>query len=74
MRNLRAEAAVRVRIGDGPTIGGDATVEEGGADIRRAFAARYQGWREGAELSGWARTATTVAVREAPGVRPEGPG
>ena len=74
VRNLRAEPEVRVRVGDGDAATGMASVEEGGDGLRRAFAARYQGWREGAELSGWARSATTVAVRPAPGVRPEGPG
>lgn len=68
VRNAEADRSVRVRVGDGATLDGTAAVEEGGDDLRRAFGARYQGWREGGELSGWARTATTIAVRSASGI------
>ena len=69
VRNARADGRVQVRVGDdGPTEAGTASVEEGGDDLRRAFAARYQGWHDGAELSGWARSATTVAVRAVTGI------
>jgi hypothetical protein len=40
-------------------------VEVTGADdalARELLAAKYQGWRAGAPLSGWARTALPVAV------------
>jgi hypothetical protein len=29
---------------------------------RRLLAAKYQGWREGRSLSGWARTAVPIAI------------
>lgn len=35
------------------------------AAARRLLAARYQGWREGDELSDWAATAMVVAVHPA---------
>lgn len=30
--------------------------------VRRLLAAKYQDWREGRPLSGWARTALPVAI------------
>jgi deazaflavin-dependent oxidoreductase (nitroreductase family) len=63
VRNLRRQPAVRVNIGGGWFAG--RAVEVTGADdalARELLAAKYQGWRAGAPLSGWARTALPVAV------------
>jgi deazaflavin-dependent oxidoreductase (nitroreductase family) len=64
VRNLRANPRVHLRIGDVERPASARVVtdadEEGTA--RRLLAAKYQGWREGAALSGWARTALVVAV------------
>ncbi len=71
VRNLRAEPRVRIRFGgprDPGTDGGvDATARlvtdpQEQELARRLLAGRYQGWREGRELSSWARTALVVAV------------
>jgi deazaflavin-dependent oxidoreductase (nitroreductase family) len=64
VRNLRADRAVRVRIGD-QWFAGVATEIEGGPDdplARRLLAAKYQGWSEGRPLSGWARGSLPVAI------------
>jgi deazaflavin-dependent oxidoreductase (nitroreductase family) len=65
VRNIRRHPDVTVRIGRRRTPGrarilGPADPEDAAA--RRLLAAKYQGWREGRPLSGWARTALTVAV------------
>jgi deazaflavin-dependent oxidoreductase (nitroreductase family) len=64
VRNLLADSSVSVRI-DGVDRAGTARVvddpsEDGPA--RTLLAAKYQGWREGRELSDWARTALAIAV------------
>jgi len=62
--NLRAEPRVRVRIG-GQTVAGRARVIEGEpkeAVARRLLAAKYQGWRDGAPLSGWAAGSLPVEI------------
>lgn len=64
VRNLRAEPRVRIRIG-GATIAGRARVIEGEPRemlARRLLAAKYQGWREGQSLSGWARSSLPVEI------------
>jgi deazaflavin-dependent oxidoreductase (nitroreductase family) len=64
VRNLRANPAVRVRVG-GDWIAGVATLVEGQADEPRArelLAAKYQGWSPGRTLSEWARTSLPVRV------------
>lgn len=64
VRNLRAQPAVRVRLG-GTTLTGRARVIEGEAPERRArqlLAGKYQRWREGQPLSGWARSALPVEI------------
>jgi deazaflavin-dependent oxidoreductase (nitroreductase family) len=69
VRNIRRDGAVRVRIGD-RWFAGAAMVVEGGPDdglARRLLAAKYEGWIDGASLSGWARSALPVAID----VRPE---
>jgi deazaflavin-dependent oxidoreductase (nitroreductase family) len=64
VRNLRADPGVRVRLRDlvieaTARVVTDPTVE---AAARRMLAAKYQGWREDAPMSRWARTALPVAI------------
>lgn len=64
VRNLRANPAVRVRIG-GRTLHGHAREIEGDAAeplARRLLAAKYQGWREGDRLSAWASGSLPVEI------------
>lgn len=64
VRNVRADPAVRVRLG-GRTIDGRARVlEDGEREVlaRRLVAAKYQGWREGAPLSAWAAGSLPVEI------------
>ncbi len=63
VRNLRAEPAVRVRIGP-TTLAGTAVVLEPGHEdeaAREALVVKYRS-REG-DLEGWRRTALPVAIR-----------
>jgi len=63
VKNVVADPRVMIEIGD-ETLQGVASVEDQDApDARRALAARYQGWHEGEELSGWATGAMAVGVR-----------
>jgi deazaflavin-dependent oxidoreductase (nitroreductase family) len=67
VRNIRAHPEVVVdlrRPGVEPRAGRARIVTDGGEDLiaRRVLAAKYQGWREGAALSSWARSALPVAV------------
>jgi deazaflavin-dependent oxidoreductase (nitroreductase family) len=64
VRNLMADPRVEVRIGDRTARAFARIVEDPQeeAAARRLLAAKYQGWREGRSLSGWARTATPVAL------------
>ena len=57
VRNLRADPAVRVRIG-GRTIEG----EPAEPTARRLLAAKYQRWREGEPLSSWAARSLPVEI------------
>ena len=64
VRNLRAESRVRVRIG-GMTVAGTARIIEGELEemvARRLLAAKYQGWVDGAPLSGWAAGSLPVEI------------
>ena len=64
VRNMKAHPAVSVRIGP-ETFSGTARVvtdQDEDALARRLLASKYQGWREGAELSTWAQTALPVAI------------
>jgi deazaflavin-dependent oxidoreductase (nitroreductase family) len=64
VQNMRVRPDVRVRFG-GPWFSGVATEIEGGEDeaaARQLLAAKYQGWREGRSLSGWARKSLAVAI------------
>lgn len=68
VRNLRADPSVRVEVAgvDRPALA--RVVDDPGeeASARRLLAAKYQGWREGAPLSTWARTALVVAIEPEP--------
>jgi len=65
VRNVRKTPRVRVRIGT-QTATGAARVVRGGTKedelARQLLDGKYQGWREGKRLSGWARTALPVAI------------
>ena len=64
VRNLRIEPRVRLRLG-GRTIAGHARVIEGEpreSQARRLLAAKYQGWADGAPLSGWAAGSLPVEI------------
>jgi deazaflavin-dependent oxidoreductase (nitroreductase family) len=64
VKNLLHDPRVSVRLGSQTRRGKARVVEEPEEDLRarRLLAAKYQGWREGRRLSGWARTALPVAV------------
>jgi deazaflavin-dependent oxidoreductase (nitroreductase family) len=64
VRNLRADPHVGVRIADREWEARARIVSDADEDarVRRLLAAKYQGWREGAPLSGWAQTALPVAI------------
>jgi deazaflavin-dependent oxidoreductase (nitroreductase family) len=64
VKNLQRDPAVRVRLGD-QTRSGKARVvadQDEDARARRLLAGKYQGWREGKRLSGWARNSLPIAV------------
>jgi hypothetical protein len=64
VRNIRKNAAVRVRFGD-LWLSGSATEIEGAADeplCRELLAAKYQGWHQGKRLSRWARESLPIAI------------
>jgi deazaflavin-dependent oxidoreductase (nitroreductase family) len=64
VRNLRANPAVTVRLGDRELAATARVVtdEAEEAMARRLLAGKYQGWREGRPMSGWATTALPVAL------------
>jgi deazaflavin-dependent oxidoreductase (nitroreductase family) len=63
VKNLLADPRVTIDIG-GDSFTGTAFVDDQDAiDARRALAARYQGWRDGEALSGWATSGMTIGVR-----------
>jgi deazaflavin-dependent oxidoreductase (nitroreductase family) len=75
VRNLQRDPAARLRFGTpgapehaarGRVVDGAAEGELDGA-VRRAMAAKYQGWRAGQPLGEWARTALVVEARLADG-------
>ena len=64
VRNLQTEPRASIRVGE-EERGASARLVETSAEeqrVRRMLAAKYQGWREGLPLSGWARTALPVAL------------
>ncbi|HEX2030225.1 MAG TPA: nitroreductase family deazaflavin-dependent oxidoreductase [Actinomycetota bacterium] len=64
VRNLLADPVATLRIGelDRPVRGRVVRDADEEAIARRLLAAKYQRWREGRPLSGWARTALPVAL------------
>lgn len=70
VKNIRAERAVRVRIGS-RSIAARGSILRPGTEDRRArelLDAKYMGWLPGKRLSAWARGA--LAVRIDPVLRP----
>jgi deazaflavin-dependent oxidoreductase (nitroreductase family) len=69
VKNLRANPAASVRIGEQTFQGLARGLEDGQeqALVRRLLAAKYQEWHEGQRLSSWARTALPVAIELAVG-------
>ena len=65
VRNLRKTPRVRLRIGT-QTANAKARVLRAGTTedelARQLLDGKYQGWREGKRLSGWARNALPVAI------------
>lgn len=64
VRNLMADPSVHFRIADREWDARARLVEEPGEDAlaRRLLASKYQGWREGKRMSGWARDSLVVAI------------
>jgi deazaflavin-dependent oxidoreductase (nitroreductase family) len=64
VKNMLADPQVTVRIGS-QELTATARVVEGGDEedrARRLITGRYQGWREGQEMSEWGKTALVVAL------------
>jgi deazaflavin-dependent oxidoreductase (nitroreductase family) len=64
VRNLKKNPEVRVRVGADttPALARVVTDPDEDGAARRLLATKYQGWREGDPMSGWARTALPVAI------------
>lgn len=64
LRNLKANPSVHVRIGDKEWDARARLVEDEDEEAvaRRLLASKYQGWREGKRMTGWATTALPVAI------------
>ena len=64
VKNLRADPSVHIRIGDREWNGKARLVEDQDEEslVRRLLASKYQGWREGRRMTGWATTALPVAI------------
>ena len=64
VRNLKTHPETTVRIAAQTFEGAARVVTDEAEDelARRLLATKYQGWREGAEMSGWAQTALPVAI------------
>ncbi len=65
VKNIRVTPEVAVRIGTTrfEGLGDVAPPDVDQTSIRRAMAAKYQGWEVGADLSEWAQTALVVRIR-----------
>jgi deazaflavin-dependent oxidoreductase (nitroreductase family) len=74
VRNLQRNPRVSVRLGTSTRPGNARIVDDSDeeAHARRLLAGKYQGWREGKRLSGWARTSLPVAVDLDRSVEPSG--
>jgi len=65
VRNLRKDPTVRVRISTQSTSAKARVLRAGTTEdqlARQLLDGKYQGWRDGKRLSGWARTALPVAI------------
>jgi deazaflavin-dependent oxidoreductase (nitroreductase family) len=64
VKNIRREPRISARIGRRTYDGRARVVEDASEDAhaRRLLAAKYEGWKEGRRLSGWARTSLPVAI------------
>ena len=64
VKNVEADPKVTIRIGPHHFEGTATIVTDGDEDrmVRPLLAAKYQGWREGTEMSGWARNALPVRI------------
>jgi len=65
LRNLRKTPRVRLRIGTQAANATGRVVRAGTKEdelARQLLDGKYQGWREGRRLSGWARNALPVAI------------
>ena len=62
--NMKAHPEVSVRISNRAFEGTARLVEDADEEalVRRLLASEYQDWREGTEMSAWARTALPVAI------------
>ena len=62
VKNLVADPHVSIEIGE-RTLRGTAFVDRQDVpEARQALAARYQGWRDGTPLSGWATDGLLVGI------------
>ena len=64
VRNILARPEVEVRVGGDLRRGFGRVVEDPDEEelARRLIAEKYEGWREGGQMSQWARTALPVAI------------
>jgi deazaflavin-dependent oxidoreductase (nitroreductase family) len=64
VKNMQADPSVTVRLGKDEYEARARIVDnpEEESAARVLLAAKYQGWREGAEMSGWARNSLVVAL------------
>jgi len=63
VKNLRRDPNVYVRVGDDKKEATARVLKDSGSHLARwVLAAKYQGWREGRSLSGWAAEALLIEV------------
>ena len=64
VRNIETSPDVKLRIAGEtwPARASVVTDSEEDALARRLLASKYQGWREGAEMTEWAKTALPIVV------------
>ena len=64
VKNIRRDPRVSVKIGRRSYEGKARVVEDRPEDARsrRLLAAKYEGWRDGRRLSGWAQTSLPVVI------------
>jgi deazaflavin-dependent oxidoreductase (nitroreductase family) len=66
VQNLRKTPRVRLRIGTQATTATARVIRAGTKEdelARQLLDGKYQGWREGKRLSGWARNSLPVAIQ-----------